>query len=1007
MSRNELRLFADPPAEFRFAPFWFLNHRLTDEELIRQIHELHQAGFGGFILHARHGRLTPYLSEEWMDRMETCCREAQRLGMWAWLYDEDNWPSGPVGGRLTDAHPEFRMSQLYLSGQWRARSGRALDVPIEAGDGLLYVLAVPGEGERRARLLSGVKEITDQVEGGRLRWQPPDGRWLVLAFSRTVFRGTFFGHYLDLLNGKAVDAFIEATHKQYERRLKRYFGKSVKGIFTDEPSALHGNRPDTIHWTPGLPAAFEKSAGYPFLEALPALFLDFGERTVKVRCDFLRTVTRLYLDSFYKPIYRWCQRNRLYAIGHLNGEDRLRAILRQHGDFFAATRWMHYAGLDSLREVTWPRPGYGNNLVAAKMASSAGHLLEKPRVMNESWGLAGGWAANLEMLKKLGDFHVALGVNYFMPHAVYYSLEGFRKWECPPDEFYHEPYWPYYRQFADYLARLSALFADGEHVAQVAVLVPTHTGWALQAPLAASPNFSSAEENRRAEELHHLEHTFETVSEELLRNRYDFDYVTEELLQRATVSEGALTVRGARRRPLESFRVLVLPRVQVLSQATLPVIRSFAESGGIVVFVESLPDASAEQGVDRRVAEWPHTLLERFPNTVLLAKAGGPELIALLGRVLEPDCLISDNREVVSLRYRRGRRQYYFLANTSEETDYRALSVTLTGSGTAYELSPETGRVHQLASTAENGRVGLSLDLPRLGSRVVMLSPTRVKSEPPRPRLLPPAKRLLSLPRTWKFEAQNGNYLPLADWEFVSGGHDTGTNWLGYTVLYRTHFRVTNKPRWARLLLDGVLRQELHEGHRLKPVIVKLNDQEVGDFEPSTHYDRLCFEADVIDLLRRGENELVIAGTGGMGEAVHLDQVQYLVGDFSLGWRGRQWVVTAPRRKLEVGSWAEQGYPFFSGIGIYRSSFRAPKPLPEGRLLLRFAKVGDLVDVRLNGEAVGVRAWPPYEVEVTGKLRPGKNEIEIRIANTLHNLFRLDRRPSGLLGSVQLVAAKE
>ncbi|MCK4300733.1 MAG: beta-galactosidase, partial [Planctomycetes bacterium] len=251
MSRNELRLFADPPAEFRFAPFWFLNHRLTDEELIRQIHELHQAGFGGFILHARHGRLTPYLSEEWMDRMETCCREAQRLGMWAWLYDEDNWPSGPVGGRLTDAHPEFRMSQLYLSGQWRARSGRALDVPVEAGDGLLYVLAVPGEGERRARILSGVREITDQVEGGRLRWQPPDGRWLVLAFSRTVFRGTFFGHYLDLLNGKAVDAFIGATHKQYERRLKRYFGKSVKGIFTDEPSALHGSRPDTIHWTPG------------------------------------------------------------------------------------------------------------------------------------------------------------------------------------------------------------------------------------------------------------------------------------------------------------------------------------------------------------------------------------------------------------------------------------------------------------------------------------------------------------------------------------------------------------------------------------------------------------------------------------------------------------------------------------------------------------------------------------------------------------------------------------
>ena len=93
-------------------------------------------------------------------------------------------------------------------------------------------------------------------------------------------------------------------------------------------------------------------------------------------------------------------------------------------------------------------------------------------------------------------------------------------------------------------------------------------------------------------------------------------------------------------------------------------------------------------------------------------------------------------------------------------------------------------------------------------------------------------------------------------------------------------------------------------------------------------------------------------------------------------------------------------------MGVYRASFRVPRRLPEGRLLLRFAKVGDLVDVRLNGESVGVRAWPPYEVEVTGKLRRGKNEIEIRIANTLHNLFRRDRRPSGLLGSVQLMVAE-
>jgi len=1004
--QDELRLFADPPAEFRFAPFWFLNHRLTDEELIRQIDELYAAGFGGFILHARHGRLTPYMSEEWLDRMETCCRRAQELGMWAWLYDEDNWPSGPAGGRVTQEHPEFRMSQLYLSGQWRARSGQELNVPVDQGDGLLYVLAVPGGEGRDERTMAGIVEITEHVQDGRLCWQAPDGRWLVLAFSRSVYRGTFFGHYLDLLNPRAVAAFMDATHRKYERRLKPYFGKGCKGIFTDEPSSFYSNRPDAIQWTPALAEAFEKATGLPFIQALAALFLHFGETTLRIRCQFMQLVTELYVDSFYKPIHQWCRRNKLLSIGHVNQEDRLRSILRMHGDYFAVTEWMDYAGLDALRDSRWSKPGYENNMVAAKMASSAGHLLQKPRVMNESWGLAGGWTANLEMLKKLGDFHVALGVNYFMPHAVYYSLEGFRKWECPPDEFYHEPYWPYYRVFADYLARLSALFADGEHVAPVAVLIPTHTGWSLQAPMAESKAYASAEENRRAEELHKLEHTFEAVSEELIRGRYDFDYVTEELLQKAEVVDGTLTLRGKARKVLERFRVLVLPRVTVLSENTLPVIEKFAASGGIVCFVEVLPEASVEKGMDRQVAEWSHALLERHRDMVIIAELGARDFVRQLAQLLEPDCLVPENRDVIALRYRRGNRDFYFICNTSEETDYPQLSVRLSGCGRAYELDAETGRVHELEARQQGDRVTLALDLPRMGSRVVMLSPKSEQAEPARPRLLPVTRKVLALPKTWAFEPAGGNYLPLSDWEFSSEGYDMGAEWLGYRIVYRTVFQVAEKPRWARLLLDGVLRQELHGGLRRKPVTVTLNGQEVGGFEPSTHYDRLCFEAEVTDLLRPGRNELAVSGRGGMGEVVHLDQAQYLVGDFSLSWRGRRWVVSAPRRELKVGSWTEQGYPYFSGVGIYRASFEAPRKLPEGRLLLRFGKVGDLVEVKLNGESLRVLAWPPYHVDVTGKLRKGRNELELLIANTLHNLFRRDRRPSGLLTSVELAVAE-
>lgn len=62
-------MFEDPPKEYRPAPFYFLNHKLERDEVLRQILEMDAKGVGGVVLHARHGLLTPYMSEEWFDIM--------------------------------------------------------------------------------------------------------------------------------------------------------------------------------------------------------------------------------------------------------------------------------------------------------------------------------------------------------------------------------------------------------------------------------------------------------------------------------------------------------------------------------------------------------------------------------------------------------------------------------------------------------------------------------------------------------------------------------------------------------------------------------------------------------------------------------------------------------------------------------------------------------------------------------------------------------------------------
>ena len=88
--------------EYQSLPFWSWNDKLEEEHLVEQIEWMHKNGAGGFFMHARGGLKTPYLSEEWMNCIDVCVKAAKERGMQAWVYDEDGWPSGFVGGKLLE-----------------------------------------------------------------------------------------------------------------------------------------------------------------------------------------------------------------------------------------------------------------------------------------------------------------------------------------------------------------------------------------------------------------------------------------------------------------------------------------------------------------------------------------------------------------------------------------------------------------------------------------------------------------------------------------------------------------------------------------------------------------------------------------------------------------------------------------------------------------------------------------------------------------------------------------
>ena len=96
-----IKRFQTPPVEVQGKPFWSWNGELDRDELIRQTHIMREMGFGGHFMHSRAGLITEYLGDEWFDHINAVADVSERIGIEAWLYDEDRYPSGSAGGLVT------------------------------------------------------------------------------------------------------------------------------------------------------------------------------------------------------------------------------------------------------------------------------------------------------------------------------------------------------------------------------------------------------------------------------------------------------------------------------------------------------------------------------------------------------------------------------------------------------------------------------------------------------------------------------------------------------------------------------------------------------------------------------------------------------------------------------------------------------------------------------------------------------------------------------------------
>lgn len=944
--------FRNPGSDFRGAPFWSWNSRLEKDELLRQVEDMKEHGLGGFFMHSRMGLETPYMHEEFLDLVQAVVERADELGMKAYLYDEDRWPSGFAGGEVPRSGRGDEFRNKYLAMQKK-----------DASD---------GEGE----LLAEHTVYLDNT--GRISEQGKDKETYIFTQRVSDPAYNFNGDtYSDNMNPDCVRTFIEVTHERYKQRVGSFFGTTVPGIFTDEPNVCHWSAPSgsgmrTLPWTKGLPARFEQDFGYSINEKLPWLFFD-GEGSAKVRHDYWNTVSNLFAESYSKQLGEWCGKNGIALTGHMLAEQTVQSQTVRCGSVMPHYEYMQYPGIDILREQITEN-------LTVKQCSSVMHQFGRRRMLSELYGCTG-WDFTFEGQKWVGDWQMALGVNLRCQHLTWYTIKGAAKRDYPPCFNYQHPMWEHYNVIEDYFARLSTVLTEGREKIDVLLIHPIRSGWMYI-------------NDRIPGEAEEVDRELNTTMDILLGGHIDFDLGDETIIAR----HGSVTGDGKFAVNQSSYSTVIVPFSYTLSKDTFRLIREFGDKGGRVIALENrLPYMVDGEESEELTAFFADDDITVCANT-------GRELLYALRLNYEPYAEIVDGngrdleQVICQVREIKGG-TFVFMTNRDRTAGYSGLC-RIKGSGGAEEWDLKTGDTAAAGSIQEKNYVSIPFSLAPSGSKVFAVSESTDPVSPCETASVRIPVRTLMLSDTWEHERTHPNSLPI---DFCSYRIDGG-EWSERMMILKAHEEIIHKlglerniqSRWVYLLepIEVDSRVEIRTEFEItdmpeniflameeaEDARVAVNGTEIPGFE-GWYMDRAVSKADISGLVNKGVNRLNVEWDFKDGMQI---EEMYVFGDF--GVDSQQRIISEPE-SLAAGDYCTQGYPFYSGSMKYVQEAAVEKNEDESYVLRLNGYKGVTAIVRVNGKTAAHLGWPPFSADITSYVKDGSNRIEIEVVGSPRNLL--------------------
>ncbi|HON06042.1 MAG TPA: glycosyl hydrolase [bacterium] len=1029
-------VFSKSPVEYRPVPFLFLNHELQDNELMWQVKEIKEKGLRGFFMHPRPGLLTPYMSVEFRKKIRLMVEEAEKHGIEAWLYDEDPYPSGAAGGKVIYHHPEYRSRTLNVKTQiFHGGEKIKFDLPIGH---VIAIFAVPQETDKNKKIIN-LTEFAGPVREewayirryntyygsmpadtfphwrsdatgikNRLVWNCPEGKWKIISFVEcyeTSYWGPW-GAYVDLLNSDAVDDFIQKTHEVYKKDLGKYFGKTIPGIFTDEPKWI-----GWLPWSSKFIDYFKKIKGYSIVDYLYMLVDGDSEKERKIRFDYWDVLTGMLKESFFDRISKWCEKNKISFTGHVSPEEEPDLGVVYLGDLMQLAKSFQIPGTDIITSRIGTNE-YPVINVGPKLISSVARQQARQRIIAECFALEE-WDFTLSKMKKIADFMMCLGVNLITPHGFYYSIDGHRKKEACPSQFYQTTYWQYYEEFSKYIGRVCYMLTRFDYPVEFALLYPTSSLWHL---LPA--------DREKAKEI---SDSFVFINNLLVHNKRQFDFVDDIDFVKAQVGNGTFTIGKMK------YNALVVPPLRYMPDNLVEKLKEFSENGGKVLFLgEKIKGVKTElisPEIPENIAYLDEKQRQKESQKIKnVLEEFVPPLVELHGT----------NCEDVFVSARKGKDcSIYFFANCGEEIadfsvklrDKEQLELWDSSTGQRYATGGELGNFRIILQSFQS-------IFAVSGSGKNLLNPSFILEK----------HQLCNLDE-WDFEICDDNVLYLGLWNIVRENIDeffdaeqryknighpvlpptpagrikdlskTNIRWLendfdiSYpsTLCYKINFFCYGEPEkmelvWEKSSIKGKYR-------------IFIDEQEIplDKVRQCKKYDIMNMIVDITQYFRKQKpfytpdvrtiSVFVDVKTpeDGLLEPMRVfgDFIVKKTGDMGMGAE-----IKAGIKPCKIaGSWTDAGFPYYSGSAIYRKSFNIDN-IENCRYFLRIDNLYDIAEIEINGKKAGTILWNPPEVEITGALKKGENKIMAKITNSLFNMLEGKPKPSGIIGSVKILQTK-